>query len=58
VTGQHAVKVTFALLPKKADGTDFQVKQETFAPSDAAAVQERFAKPDHYDVLFLQTTPQ
>ncbi len=58
VTGQHAVKVTFALLPKKADGTDFRTKQESFDPTDEGAVQDRFLQPAYYDVLFLQVTPQ
>ncbi len=56
VTGEHWVKTTFALLPKKADGTDFQVKAETFIPDDATSRAARFAKPDHYDIQLLQVT--
>jgi len=54
VTGVHEVKVTFALVPKKADGTIFQTTQETFDPTDQNAIKQRFAKPDHYDIQFLQ----
>jgi hypothetical protein len=56
VTGEHWVKTTFALLPKKADNTDFQIKQETWNPSDATARTQRFAKPDHYDIQLLQVS--
>jgi len=56
VTGEHWVKTTFALLPKKKDGTDFQVTQETFIPDDATSRATRFAKPDHYDIQLLQVS--
>jgi hypothetical protein len=52
VTGEHWVKTTFALLPKKADNTAFQFKQETWNPGDV----DRFAKPHHYDIQLLQVS--
>jgi hypothetical protein len=61
VGGTHAVKVTFALVPKKKDNSDFSVPSETFDPinTDATSsnsVQSRFARPDHYDVQILQVS--
>ncbi len=54
VTGSHQTKVTFQLVPRKADGTDFRVVAETFDPTKPASVEARFAKPDHYDIQILQ----
>ena len=54
VTGTHRVKVTFQLVPRRDDGTDFRVTAETFDPASPTAVQARFAKPHHYDVQILQ----
>jgi hypothetical protein len=54
VTGEHWVKTTFALLPRKADGSDFRVTTENFDPTTADGRNQRFAKPDHYDVQILQ----
>ncbi len=54
VTGEHWVKTTFTLVPRKADGSAFRVEVENFDPANAAAISERFAKPDHYDVQILQ----
>jgi len=56
VTGEHWTKVTFALLPRKADGSDFRVAQETFIPSNSDQRTARFAKPDHYDIQLLQVS--
>ncbi|MEA3210329.1 MAG: hypothetical protein QOE70_3386 [Chthoniobacter sp.] len=56
VAGTHRVKVTFALLPRKADGSDFRVFGETFDPTQAASRETRFAKPDHYDIQLLQVS--
>lgn len=56
VTGEHWMKTTFALLPKKADGSDFKVTGETFDPTTASARTTRFAKPDHYDIQLIQVS--
>jgi|GEM_PF-980962 len=56
VTGTHRVKVTFQLQPKRDDGSDFRVVTESFDPTNASAIQARFAKPHHYDVQILQVS--
>ena len=54
VTGEHWTKVTFALLPRKADGSEFRVSEETFDPAKLDERTARFAKPHHYDIQLLQ----
>jgi hypothetical protein len=56
VTATHQVKTTFALIPKKQDGTEFKVAAETFDPTKAGDVRARFAAPHHYDLQILQVS--
>jgi hypothetical protein len=57
VTGSHQVKVTFQLVPKKADNTDFGASVQGFDPELTqltTTLKNRFAAPHHYDVQILQ----
>lgn len=55
VAGRHEMKVTFQLVPRKLDGSDFRKPSEDFEPTPTAA-EERFRKPDHYDIQILQVS--
>lgn len=56
VTGTHRTKITFALVPKQADGSPFGVEQETFNPADTAEVTKRFSAPAYYDIKVLHVS--
>ena len=67
VVGTHQLRVTFRLVPKnKADangvttdfhpGTDANGKAVDFDPNSPAALQSRFAKPDHYEAQVLSVS--
>lgn len=56
VTATHQVKVTFALIPKRADGSNLVSNGESFDPTNKTAVADRFTKADHYDVQILQVS--
>ena len=60
VTGTHRMRVTFRLVPKLADGTDFHPGYTVdrsnninpVTPIDVIA-SKRFTKPDHYAAQVL-----
>lgn len=61
ITGTSQFKTTFQLVPRNLDGSDFNpgAQQLTFAHGNAAAtrtaVANRFAMPDHYEVVLLSS---
>lgn len=55
VVGRHEMKVTFQLVPRKADGSDFRKLSEDFEPTPDGA-KERFREVHHYDIQILQVS--
>ena len=53
ILAEHWLKTTFALLPRKADGSPFGFATEDFNPDSPESVARRFTAPDYYDIRSL-----
>lgn len=62
VTSTQLLKVTFRLMPKRSDGSDFHPATDTSGQpitldlSSPSAQTIRFVKPDHYDIQILSSS--